>query len=184
MRRIITGQVLLIICCIFYMVWWYRCYRPGDAVNRVGGANGILLLSTAAFGIAGVVLSLMKVPAIASPKIESIWILTTGIAAYVILLLITRFAFNRIVTTELILIVGWTMLETAVICNLNAAGGLAERGFFFMYAVIAIAFIISIVLYVAYYRMEEMRAFYAAMVPLVTAALSMGMLLAVHAAKI
>ena len=71
----------------------------------------MLLLSTAAFGIAGVVLSLTKVPAIRSPKIESIWILTAGIAAYVILLLITRFAFNRIVTTELILIVGWTILD-------------------------------------------------------------------------
>ena len=68
MRRIITGQVLLIICCILYMVWWYRCYRPGEAVNRIGGANGMLLL-------------------------------------------ITRFAFNRIVTTELILIVGWTILD-------------------------------------------------------------------------
>ena len=62
MRRIITGQILLIICCIFYMIWWYRCYRPGEAVNRISGANGILLLSTAAFGIAGVVLSLTGVP--------------------------------------------------------------------------------------------------------------------------
>lgn len=43
------------------MIWWYRCYRPGEAVNRVGGVNGILLLSTAAFGIAGVVLSLTEV---------------------------------------------------------------------------------------------------------------------------
>ena len=183
MRRIITGQVLLIICCILYMVWWYRCYRPGEAVNRIGGANGMLLLSTAAFGIAGVVLSLTKVPAIRSPKIESIWILTAGIAAYVILLLITRFAFNRIVTTELILIVGWTMLEIAVICNLNAAGGLSERGFTFMCVVIALAFIISVILYVAYYRMEEMRAFYTAMVPLILAGLSMGILIVLHAAK-
>ena len=165
------------------MIWWYRCYRPGEAVNRVGGAYGILLLSTVAFGVAGVVLSLTRVPAIISPKIERIWILTAGIAAYIILLLITRVAFNRIVTTELILIVGWTMLETAVICNLNAAGGLTERGFAFMCAVITVAFIISIILYVAYYRMEEMRAFYAAMVPLILAGLSMGILLALHAAK-
>ena len=43
-------------------------------------------------------------------------------------------------------------------------------------AIIAVAFVISMVLYVAYYRMEEMRAFYIAMVPLVTEALSMGIL--------
>lgn len=177
MKRILTGQTSLIICCIFYMIWWYRCYRPGEAVNRVGGANGILLLSTAFFGIAGVMLSLTKVPLIRSPKIGAAWIAVTGIVAYVILLLITRFAFHRVVTTELILIVGWTMLEIAVICKLNAAGGLSERGFIVIFAVIAAAFMISIILYVAYYRMEEMKAFYAAMVPLVSAALSMAFLL-------
>ncbi len=180
MRRILTGQTLLIICSIFYMIWWYRCYRPGEAVNRVSGLNGILLLSTVAFGIAGVVLSLTKAPVITVSKIEGIWVLAGGIAAYVLLLLITRFAFHRIVTTELILIVGWTMLEIAVICNLNAAGNLSENGFAIMCAVIAIAFIISIILYVAYYRMEEIKAFYAAMVPLVSAALSMGTLIAVQ----
>lgn len=163
------------------MIWWYRCYRPGDAVNRIGGVNGILLLSTAAFGISGVVLSLTRVPPFTPPKIKGFVIVAVGIAAYVLLLLITRFAFHRVVTTELILIVGWTMLESAVICNLNAAGGLSERAFIVMCAVIAAAFIVSIILYVAYYRMEEMKAFYAAMVPLVSAAASMGILIAVQA---
>ena len=137
-------------------------------MNRIGGANGILLLGTAVLGVVGVVLSLTKVPLITTPKIGEIWILVVGIAAYVLLLLMTRFVFHRIVTTELILIVGWTMLEIAVICNLNAAGGLSESGFTIMCTVIAVAFIISIILYVAYYRMEEMKAFYTAMVPHVT----------------
>ena len=151
-------------------------------MNRVSGANGMLLLCTAAFGITGVVLSLTSSPAITPPKIDSMWILTMGIASYIILLLVTRFAFHRVVTTELILIVGWTMLEIAVINKLNAAGGLSDRGFTAMCIVIAIAFIISIILYVAYYRMEDMKAFYAAMVPLITAALSMGILIAVQGA--
>ena len=42
-----------------------------------------------------------------------------------------------------------------------------------MCCVIGLAFTISMVLYVAYYRMEEMKAFYAAMVPLVTEAAAM-----------
>ena len=52
MRRVIIGQILLIICCVFYILWWYRGYRPGVTVNRVGGLNGMLLLMTAAFGLA------------------------------------------------------------------------------------------------------------------------------------
>ena len=51
-----------------------------------------------------------------------------------------------------------------------------------MCAVIATAFTISIVFYVAYYRMDEMKAFYAAMVPLVTEGVSMAVLIGLAAA--
>lgn len=177
MRRIIIGQVFLIICCAFYLIWWYRGYRPGVSVSRGSGVNGILLLVTAGFGIAGIVFSLMPIPETNGPKIRPVVILIAGIAGYILLLLITRFAFQRVVTTELFLIVGWTMLEMTVINRLNAAGFLPDKGFNIMCAVIAAAFIVSIVLYVAYYRMEEMKAFYAAMVPLITEAVSMGVLI-------
>ena len=101
------------------------------------------------------------------------------IAAYIVLLIITRFVFHRIVTTELFLIVGWTMLEMTVINRLEAAGALQGNRFLIVCIVIAAAFMISIVLYVAYYRMEEMKAFYAAMVPLITEAASMAVLIGV-----
>ena len=179
MKQIITGQVLLILCCAVYLVWWYRGFRPGIHVSRVGGVNGALLLVTAVLGFAGMIFSLMPVEEIRKPLISQGMIVIFGIAAYLVLLFVTKRLFDRIVTTELFLIVGWTMLEIAVICNLNAAGGLSESGFTIMCTVIAVAFIISIILYVAYYRMEEMKAFYTAMVPLVSAALSMGILIAV-----
>ena len=176
MRRILTGQILLILCCIFYLIWWYRGYRPGVSVNRAGGLNGILLMITAVLGISGLTFSLMRIEEIAEPKMNPMIIVIAGIIGYFVLLLITRFGFGRIVTTELILIVGWTMLEMTVINRLNAAGFLSGRGFAVMCVVIAAAFLISIVLYVAYYRMEEMKAFYAAMVPLITEAVSMAIL--------
>lgn len=182
MRRIIIGQALLIICCVFYLLWWYRGYRPGITAARLGGTNGLLLLLTAAFGIAGVVFSLMPVQGTAEPRIDPALIVIVGIAGYAGLLLLTRFVFHRIVTTELFLIVGWTILELTVINRLNAAGCLSAAGFFILCAVIAAAFIISIVLYVAYYRMEEMKAFYAAMVPLITEAVSMAVLIGIVSA--
>ena len=83
MKRIIIGQIMIIICCLFYLVWWCRGYRPGVVVSRTGGVNGVLLL-------------------------------------------ITRFAFRRGVTTELFLIVGWIMLEMTVINRLHAAEILTE----------------------------------------------------------
>ena len=173
MGKIIFGQISLIICCIFYLIWWSRCYRPGVKVNRVHGINGVLLALTAAFGVAGVVLCLLPYPEVREHIINIKLIVPVGIAGYVALLLITRLAFHRQITTELVLITGWTMLEVTVADRLYAAGGIGKGVFLTQVIVIAAAFIISMILYVAYYRMEENKAFYAAMVPLVTEALAM-----------
>jgi hypothetical protein len=27
MRQIVIGQILMVICCVFYLVWWYLGYR-------------------------------------------------------------------------------------------------------------------------------------------------------------
>lgn len=183
MRRVVAGQLLLILCCVFYLIWWYRGFRPGTAVNRVGGLNGILLLITTALGVAGIFFSLTYLPEITPPKISTVSIVATGVISYFVLVLVTRIVFKRIVTTELLLIIGWTVLEMVVLTRLNAAGILSGRGFMMMCFVIAAAFAISMVLYVAYYRMEEMKAFYAAMIPLVTEAATMAALVGIVLAK-
>ena len=48
-----------------------------------------------------------------------------------------------------------------------------------MGVIIAAACIISLILYVAYYQMEEMKAFYAAMIPLITEAAAMAILVGI-----
>ena len=98
---------------------------------------------------------------------------------YIAALLVTKVLFHRIVTSELFLIVGWTMLEITVVNRLNAAGLLSDGNFTLMGAIIATACIISLILYVAYYQMEEMKAFYAAMIPLITEAAAMAILVGI-----
>ncbi|MCR5789034.1 MAG: hypothetical protein K6G83_04020 [Lachnospiraceae bacterium] len=179
MNRIISGQILLIICCLFYIAWWYRGFRPGVSVSRTGGINGLLLLLTALTGIAGIVLSIRGISATAEHRVEPIVIVLAGVGAYILLLFVTKGVFHRIVTSELFLIVGWTMLEIIAVDSLSAASILTDTGFLVMCAVIAVAFVTSMVLYVAYYRMEDMKAFYAAMIPLVTEAVTMVILVGV-----
>ena len=164
MKQIITGQFFLILCCAVYLVWWYRGFRPGVYVSRAGGINGILLLITAVLGFVGIVFSLMPAREIRKPLISQGMIVICGTAAYV---------------AELFLIVGWTMLETIVADRLYAIGSLGSKSFFAITVIIAIAFLIGIVLYVAYYRMEEMKAFYAAMVPLVVDAAAMAAMIGI-----
>lgn len=176
MNRIILGQILLILCCIVYLVWWYRGFRPGITVNRIGGMNGALLAITAILGISGVVFSLLPSDKDVLWKTNPLFIIAGGIIGYIVLLFVTRYMFDRVVTSELFLIIGWTMLETAVINRLNAEGMLGEIEFTVMCVIIAAAFIISMILYVAYYKMEEMKAFYAAMIPLITEGAAMAVL--------
>ena len=177
MRHIITGQILLIVCCIFYMIWWYRGFRPNVEADRLGGINGILLLITAILGVAGILFSLMPTPETAGTKYGQMYIIIGGIAAYIILMVITKVAFNRIVTSELFLIVGWTTLELSLLNRLDGSGLLSGTRLMAVYVSVLLAFIISMVLYVAYYRMEDNAAFYSAMVPLITEAASMGVLI-------
>jgi hypothetical protein len=179
MKQIITGQVLLILCCAVYLVWWYRGFRPGIHVSRVGGVNVALLLVTAVLGFAGMIFSLMPVEEIRKPLISQGMIVIFGIAAYLVLLFVTKRLFDRIVTTELFLIVGWTMLEIIAADRLYAVGALDGDGIIVITVIIAAAFLIGIVLYVAYYRMEEMRAFYAAMVPLIVDAVAMAAIIGI-----
>ena len=176
MRNVLTGQALLIVCFVFYLIWWYRGYRPGVSVDRVRGLNGLLLLLTVAFGIAGVALSLMP-GTVDALKIKPATILIAAVALYILLLIVTRLIFRRAVTTELFLIVAWTALEAQVVNSLNASGALSDGRTPVMICVLALAFAVSLILYVAYYRMEEMKAFYAAMVPLIAGQLSTALLL-------
>jgi hypothetical protein len=177
MRHIITGQILLIVCCIFYMIWWYRGFKPNVEADRLGGINGILLLITAVLGVAGILFSLMPTSETVGIKYSQTYIIIGGIAAYIILMMVTKYAFNRIVTSELFLIVGWTILELSLLNRLDGSNLLSGTGLMVVYVSVVLAFIISMILYVAYYRMEDNAAFYSAMVPLVTEAASMGMLL-------
>ena len=132
MQKIEMGQFLLILCCVSYLIWWYRGFRPDVEVSRTGGIGGILLLVTAVLGIAGVFFSLSPVMEKTAAKLNPMHIAAAGILGYIILLWITRTVFDRVVTSELLLIVGWTVLELTVINRLNAALFLSDSSFFVM----------------------------------------------------
>lgn len=179
--KIIAGQALLIVCCIFYLIWWSISYKPDITVDRTGGRNGLLLAVTVICGIAGVVLTLAgnaaAVP-VTEPGLSGRQILIGGVTAYFVLLFVTAVLFRRQVTTELVLITGWTMLELTVINALQSAGRISIGRLRALTAVIAVAFVMSIVLYILYYRMKPAPAYYAAMVPLISEGVSMAVIVA------
>lgn len=174
-RSIVFGQMSLIICCIFYLIWWSLCYKPGLVVDRIHGFRGALLLITVLCGLVGVWLSIrgMGELTIRHSMFSGSRIIGMGIFVYIVLLLITVFGFHRPVTTELILITGWLSLEMCLINALYGAQILSISQFWTLCIVLILAFVVSILLYILYYRMAPMKAYYAAMIPLLTEAISM-----------
>ena len=167
-NRILLGQILLVVCCVVYLIWWSISFRPGQEVSRTGGFRGVLLLLTAVSGLAGVFLSVMGLNEIpkGTEKLNAFVICLAGLVLYFGAMFVTTRFFSRPVTTELVLITGFLVLELCTVNALNAAGRLSDGRFAVMLAVNAAAFAAGMILYVLYYRVEAWRAFYLAMVPL------------------
>lgn len=75
-RKMLIGNLLLIVCCVFYLAWWLIAFKPEGAIK--GFKSGWLLIPAVIFG---------------------------GIAVYVILLLATAIFMKRQVTTELLIVI-------------------------------------------------------------------------------
>lgn len=173
-HHVMSGQILLVVCSIIYIVWWAISFRPGQQVNRAGGFRGILLLITAVSGMAGVYLSVKGLNSLptAGEKLNGLGICLSGVILYFAAMVVTMRFFSRPVTTELILITGFLVLELCMVNGLNASGNLSDTCFTVMLVANIATYIIGMILYVLYYRVEAWRAFYLAMVPLIVDGIS------------
>ena len=179
MAQIRLGQVLLIVCCIFYLIWWSVAFHPSHGNSHASGIDGILLMITAAFGLAGLAVNLIGIRDNVSGNgfISGIIIIGAGIAAYVVIMFLTSTFLHRQVTTELMLIIGWAMLEIASVNTACALEHISWNKVVLFLFIVAVAAISSLVFYLLYYRVEPMLGYYLGMVPLVTEALGMGVFL-------
>lgn len=167
--QIDLGHFALAACAVFYLLWWAVFFRPGaktanSKALRVGGIACIVL--AAVLGIAGVVLvviALMGLPA----SIPTFILIAGGVALYVVLLGVTNVILDRPVTTELLLIVGWFVLETNLLNGIASTGLITGASLIILGLVVFIAFVVCIVCYVLYYRLEGRASFIDGMVPLI-----------------
>ena len=167
--KIMTGNLLFAACCLFYLVWWAVAFRPGFTAPMA--VKSILLLITAGFGIAGLILIVNGCNIISMTHDglfrSCITVIASGAALYALLLFVTWHFMHRQVTTELMLIVFWVCMEVCVILSLHEADVFAKAAAIVIAAVVIIAAAIGMISYLAYYGMEPMKAYYDGMVPLV-----------------
>ncbi|MGE4277253.1 MAG: hypothetical protein AB7E30_08800 [Lawsonibacter sp.] len=172
-KQIFWSNLLLIICCAFYLVWWILAFKPTGAVK--GMKTGWLLIPAFAAGLAAVILAergILSAPVGVTLFPEGL-LFWGGIAGYLILLAVTRLLFQRQVTSELLLIMGWAVLALAEINALYGVGRFPHRLAVVFVVAIGVATWISLVCYVLYYRLGERAGYFDGMIPLCLAALVM-----------
>ncbi|MCI2059061.1 MAG: hypothetical protein LKJ80_07645 [Oscillibacter sp.] len=172
-RQIFFGNLLLILCCAFYLAWWILAFRPANPVR--GFQSGWLLLPALAAGIAATVFAARGLGAAAARPglFPPGWVLWGGAAAYAAALAVTKFLLHRPVTTELLLIVGWAMLALSEVSALFGAGAFTRGTAAVFAAVIAAGTAVSLCCYVLYYRLSCTAGLIDGIVPLAAAALIM-----------
>lgn len=171
--QIDLGHFALAACAVFYVLWWCVFFRPDAREKNTKGlrAGGIACIVLAVLlgilAVALIVMALANLPA----SIPTFILVAGGVALYVILLGITNVIMNRPVTTELLLIVAWFVLEANLLNGIAGTGLVTGASLIILGLVVFIAFVACIVCYVLYYGLSGFRSFVDGVVPLVIVAL-------------
>lgn len=172
-KQIFWSNILLIICCAFYLTWWLLEFKPTGAIKGIN--TGWLLIPASITGLVGVTQAVKGILSGTTGKVlfPSKLLIWGGIAAYLILMVVTEQLFKRQVTTELFLIIGWAVL---VLLEINAlySMGRFSYGVAIIFAVVTtVAVVISLFCYVLYYNLGIHAGYIDGMIPLIITALVM-----------
>ena len=176
MEKIRLGQMFLILCCLMYLVWWLKSYHPTKGDSHYTGTSGIMLIITSLLGLFGAgfnmsgILNLSPVNGFISGYV----VIAAGVITYPVLFVIFQFVLHRETTTELFLIVGWVMLETASV-NIAYALGIVSMNAVIIFLILVLAAAISsLYFYLKYFIVAPMKGYIYGAIPLITEAICMG----------
>lgn len=171
MNKLLTGSILLIICNLLYLAWWFIAFKPGIEARHTRLA-AITVGAAAAVGIVALVFLIQELRGASLQRslFNGGWLIACGMAAYVILILITWFWMHRQITLELLLIDGWVILELSLINLLYGTGKLSVTGAVIFIVLLAAAVIAIMYFYLIYYKLDKDAAFIDGSIPLVITA--------------
>ncbi len=169
-RQMLTGNLLLIGCCIFYIAWWLIAFHPTHAIK--GFKSGWLLIPAAIFGLWAVV-EIVRGSTSVRGLFSPTWIVVVGVIIYIALLALTMLLLKRQVTTELFLIVGWGVIMFMELSALYAQQQFTRTAAITWMVVVVIAAAVSMVCYLLYYNLDSVKGYVDGLVPLALVAVMM-----------
>jgi hypothetical protein len=179
--EILGGNLVMFASIVFYIAWWTVSFRPNvnsksaSAISFMAVAiiAGVAAITTISVGIN----SLSQVAKVFPVR----YILIGAAASYVILLAVTRIVFQRAVTSELLLMIVWAAIESSVIAVLQSSGRFSTAQALTFGTIIFMTTVIGMICYVLYYRLDGLRRFWDGLIPLVTDAVAVAVLIAAMA---
>lgn len=170
--EIFEGNLLLLICSLFYLAWWFVSFKPNLSVkqNPSGGLAGILyLVATLITGVGGIALTSSGIMWLSqdSRGLSVRFILLGSAVVFFILLLVTAIVFHRTVTSELLIIHIWVALELSMVAVLHGTGHFGLGPAVTITGLVGIAFVVSLICYIRYYRLNGRSRYLDGMIPLI-----------------
>ena len=161
------GHALMAACCALYLAWWAIFFWPkvsgGSAHGALRTIGIVAILGAVACGVFGAARICGGAAELAPTRVV-VGCLVGAVVLYLVLLGITQRMFQRQPTTELVLFVAWLGMEA---CCALALGGAGQTGVAALVAMLAVVgFVVSLVCYVLYYRLEPLPSFVDGCVPL------------------
>lgn len=175
-----SSQMVLVVCCLCYAVWWYTAFRPGSDSRTLAGKKGVwfaLTVLTGGVGVFGNAVGIHLLPESAGCSVRDICL--WGVIVYAGLVVVTYGLWRRSITAELALIVAWCGEEFSAVQALAAGKYLSEDDASVMIFAVLGATFLSLLAYTLYYKTETRNpqaAFWLGMAPLVIAAAVMASL--------
>ncbi len=165
--EIFAGNLLLLFCGLFYLSWWIISYRPNSSG---GSAGGFYIMAAFITGVAAIVLMSGGINSLSQDSrcLPVRFILLGGATLFLLLILVTTIVFHRVVTSELIIIHIWTVLELSAVAVLYGAGRFGKGRAAILAALVGITFIAGLICYVLYYRLDKTASYWVGIVPLAT----------------
>ena len=176
MKELLYGNRSMIACVCCYLAWWIITFRPPAPKGSLMGS--VFLLGAFLSGVGGIflivhgIINMADKPAV-NPFIP-VWIIPVlGIISYMILLFVSANLFHRQVTSELFIIVGWTVLELCIVGTLYRYGAIGRGNLAAYITGIIIVTVLSMVCYLLYYDLEYVKGYIDGMIPLILTGIMM-----------
>lgn len=164
--KLFGGNTFLVVTIAFYIAWWAVSFRPNR--NSTTAGAGLFLAVAFLTGLAAIAMLFLGISALSQvgKGIPLIYILPGVVAIYLLLLAVTQIAFHRVVTSELLLITVWAVMEGSAIAVLQGSGRFSLRQTLTLATLVLLATGVGLVCYILHYRLDEIPRFWNGIIPL------------------